>query len=600
MFNHGLPKKSSGRILAVTTTVALALAGSIVATAPANAAINIPDDGLGDCITAALPAGTATSGPQLETAIRHLTGTLNCTGRVIHSLTGIDALEGITSLDLSHVDLTGVDLEPLGDLTQLLNLDLSHTGIGDGQLTDILGPEGLTKLLGLDLAGNNITGLLGIDSLQNLLDLDLSDNPLDGLNALLPLNNLGNLLSLDLSGDGLTSLLGLDQLTDLLQLDLSGNALDSLDLANLPVLKDILDLDLSGNDITDLSTLLTKLSEISNLDLTGNPITDVLQLDALQNALTPVTKGDLGPLLASVNDLLQGLLGEGSAISNLLEGLGLDVGELHLGDLLGGLLGDINLGDNLDLDGLLDGVLDGLGLDSVTNVVFPPTTIITPAGPAGPAGNNGSNGSNGSNGNGSNGSNGSTGSNGSNGTTGTSDNASISSAGTPTITGTTTFGQTLTANPGAWDATTLTYQWYRGVAPIVGATGTSYKLAAADIGNVITVHVTGAKAGATSITNSSAPTKKVVAAKFKVTKQPKITGKLKKGKTLKGKVTGISKTVKASYQWFRTGKKIAKATKATYKVTAKDKGKKITVKVTYKKSGYSTVTRASASKKIAK
>ena len=55
-----------------------------------------------------------------------------------------------------------------------------------------------------------------------------------------------------------------------------------------------------------------------------------------------------------------------------------------------------------------------------------------------------------------------------------------------------------------------------------------------------------------------------------------------------------------SYQWYRNGAKISGATKSTYKLTKSDKGKKITVKVTGKKSGYLTVAKASAAKTVAK
>ena len=48
-----------------------------------------------------------------------------------------------------------------------------------------------------------------------------------------------------------------------------------------------------------------------------------------------------------------------------------------------------------------------------------------------------------------------------------------------------------------------------------------------------------------------------------------------------------------SYQWYRAGAKIAKATKPVYTLKAADKGKKITVKVTGRKSGYITVSKTS-------
>ena len=52
------------------------------------------------------------------------------------------------------------------------------------------------------------------------------------------------------------------------------------------------------------------------------------------------------------------------------------------------------------------------------------------------------------------------------------------------------------------------------------------------------------------------------------------------------------------YQWLRNGKAIKKATKASYKLTAKDKGKKVSVKVTYSKAGLTTVVKKSAAKKV--
>ncbi|VDC22248.1 hypothetical protein PSET11_00897 [Arthrobacter ulcerisalmonis] len=65
----------------------------------------------------------------------------------------------------------------------------------------------------------------------------------------------------------------------------------------------------------------------------------------------------------------------------------------------------------------------------------------------------------------------------------------------PTIAGTKTVGSTLTATPGTWGPApvTLTYQWFRGSTAITGATGSMYKLVAADKGSAVKVRVTGAK-----------------------------------------------------------------------------------------------------------
>jgi hypothetical protein len=43
-----------------------------------------------------------------------------------------------------------------------------------------------------------------------------------------------------------------------------------------------------------------------------------------------------------------------------------------------------------------------------------------------------------------------------------------------------------------------------------------------------------------------------------------------------------------SYQWYRNGTAISKATKAGYRLTSKDRGKAIKVRVTATRSGYVT------------
>ncbi|MBG6059200.1 putative cell wall-binding protein/peptidoglycan/xylan/chitin deacetylase (PgdA/CDA1 family) [Cryobacterium sp. MP_M5] len=79
---------------------------------------------------------------------------------------------------------------------------------------------------------------------------------------------------------------------------------------------------------------------------------------------------------------------------------------------------------------------------------------------------------------------------------------------TPTITGTATVGQILTAVPGAWTptTTTFTYQWLRAGTDIVGATAATYTLVAADLGKAISVRVTGSATGFTPLPVVSAAT----------------------------------------------------------------------------------------------
>jgi uncharacterized protein YkwD len=80
------------------------------------------------------------------------------------------------------------------------------------------------------------------------------------------------------------------------------------------------------------------------------------------------------------------------------------------------------------------------------------------------------------------------------------------------------------------------------------------------------------------------------AAPKKITKvsAPKVTGSATVGKTLKATVDKKTKPTgtKISVQWLRNGAKIAGATKASYKPTAKDVGKKLSVKACYSRAGY--------------
>ena len=81
----------------------------------------------------------------------------------------------------------------------------------------------------------------------------------------------------------------------------------------------------------------------------------------------------------------------------------------------------------------------------------------------------------------------------------------------PAVTGTATFGQTLSTTNGTWTgapAPTFTYQWQRVTTNISGATSSTYVLVAADVGNTIRCVVTAtnsiAPSGVSANSNSTA------------------------------------------------------------------------------------------------
>jgi len=80
------------------------------------------------------------------------------------------------------------------------------------------------------------------------------------------------------------------------------------------------------------------------------------------------------------------------------------------------------------------------------------------------------------------------------------------------------------------------------------------------------------------------------------TPKPKLTGKAKVHSTLKAVAGSWAPSgTKLTYRWYASGHRISGATKSTLKISSKYKGKRISVRVTGKKSGYASVTKASTS-----
>lgn len=170
----------------------------------------------------------------------------------------------------------------------------------------------------------------------------------------------------------------------------------------------------------------------------------------------------------------------------------------------------------------------------------------------------------------------------------------VLTSATPTISVSPAVGKTVTAVPGAWGPSpvTFTYQWLRGGASISGATSATYTPVAADAGTRLSVMVTGTKSGYTTKAATSASA--VVANGTLTGATPTITGTTKVGSTLTARAgTWAPAPVTLSYQWLRNGVAISGATAGTYKLTSTDKGKRISVRVTGAKAGYTTLSQTS-------
>lgn len=148
----------------------------------------------------------------------------------------------------------------------------------------------------------------------------------------------------------------------------------------------------------------------------------------------------------------------------------------------------------------------------------------------------------------------------------------------PVITGRPMVGDKLTtAGAGAGDKATYTYQWYRSGKVISRATKSSYTMTSSDLGKSLTVRITAHVLGF-SAAKSSLP---VTVRPNLVTnlQAPVISGVAKVGQALTTAGAGADGAT-YTFQWYRSGKAISGATKASRTLTSSDRGKTMTVKVT--------------------
>lgn len=175
----------------------------------------------------------------------------------------------------------------------------------------------------------------------------------------------------------------------------------------------------------------------------------------------------------------------------------------------------------------------------------------------------------------------------------------FSSVAKPSISGAKNAGRVLTAKPKSKPAASAwTYQWYRNGAPIAGAMAKQYRLTGDDHGKRITVTATAWLTGyAATESKPSARTAKIKRGTL-TGQAPRISGAAEIGGQLTAQATGWTEGTTFSYQWYRNGRKISKATQATYNPVGADKGKRLSVKVTGRQAGYMQKSRTS--KKTAK
>ncbi|MGW9117175.1 hypothetical protein ACWGRV_11090 [Streptomyces sp. NPDC055663] len=174
----------------------------------------------------------------------------------------------------------------------------------------------------------------------------------------------------------------------------------------------------------------------------------------------------------------------------------------------------------------------------------------------------------------------------------------------PKITGTVKVGAKLTTTNGSWTpaATSYGYQWKADGKAIKGATASTYTVPASLLGKYLTITVTAHRTGHTDGSVTPASVKVAKGSAPKATKQPTISGTVKVGRTLKAAHgTWTPTPTSYGYQWYANGKAISGATKSSLTLKSAQRGKKITVKVTARRTGHASGTATSkATKAVAR
>ncbi len=192
--------------------------------------------------------------------------------------------------------------------------------------------------------------------------------------------------------------------------------------------------------------------------------------------------------------------------------------------------------------------------------------------------------------------------------------------GLPTIAGTATRGKTLTAGSGSWSGTSpiaFSYRWLRcnsagaACAAISGAISTTHVVVSADVGRRLRVEVTGTNDDGTAAA-LSAPTAVVSGGQPVNTLEPRVSGATVEDQTLSttsGSWSGDG-PITFTYRWVRCGSdggnadggncsSISGATGTTYKLVARDVGRRLRARVSARNAAGSTTVASNPTATIA-
>lgn len=171
----------------------------------------------------------------------------------------------------------------------------------------------------------------------------------------------------------------------------------------------------------------------------------------------------------------------------------------------------------------------------------------------------------------------------------------VPGAPSPVLTGTAQVGKVVTAQLGSWpDGTTFAYAWYTldSETPFRYTSTRSLRLPASTYRKRVYVAVLGTWGDKQSVVWSGNSAR--VAAGILSGSRPRISGTAKVGRRLTAMPGTWTSGTRLSYRWYAAGTAVRGATGRTFTPTRAQVGKRMTVRVTGRKAGYTTLSKTSA------
>jgi surface antigen len=163
----------------------------------------------------------------------------------------------------------------------------------------------------------------------------------------------------------------------------------------------------------------------------------------------------------------------------------------------------------------------------------------------------------------------------------------------PVITGLAKVDGLLTASAPTFTPTpsAISYAWTADGVVIPGATGQTLSLKPAQLGRSIRVVATATRPGYSNATATSAATADVLPEKLAVTTEPRLPANPYVGRPLTVVPGVVAPAATTTYRWLLDGTPIHGATAMTYTPTSTEVGHRLSVRIAYRRDGYTTIVR---------